>query len=126
MLLAQKLLKIAQNQQKILEKLAQTAPPTNQMEDVEGTKKYLSSVWQTAGLNAGVVQMSNPFVTYTPGSKSESGAMMEGGYMVRGPIPAAQRQKFQDTFNRQLQTQKPELQGRVSTMFDDPTQTPST
>jgi hypothetical protein len=110
-----KLLKIAENQQKILSKLAQVS-----QEDVEGNKTYLKSTWQTAGLNSGITAMKDPYVQYTPGTTDPSGTITGSNYTLTGEIPVNKREQFLNTFKTQIKTQKPDLEGKVSTIFKDP------
>lgn len=114
-----KVLAVLQKQQVILKKLAQTTPPEN----VEENKNYLKTTWLTAGLNSGISQMSNPNVSYTPpadvGYEDGSTVNVAGNYMVSGPIPANLREKFNQTFQAQIKAQKPELDGKVSAIFQD-------
>lgn len=111
-----KVLAVLQKQQVILKKLAQAAPAQG---DVEQNKQYLKTTWQTAGLNAGVTSMSTPTVTFQEGSQSDDGVTIEGSYVVTGPIPANLREKFNQTFRAQIAAQKPELDGKVSAIFQD-------
>ena len=111
----EKLLSLAEKQQKILTKLAQAA-----QEDIEGNKAYLASAWQTAGANMGV-PTSNPTVEYKePEPGSDPGVTLGSSYVVTGPIPANARNKFVTTFKAQISAQKPELDGKVSTIFTGP------
>lgn len=110
-----KLLALATKQQKVLTKLAQM------QEDVEGNKSYLKNTWQTAGLNTGISEMMSPTVEYRPGGPASTEGVTTGSnYVVTGTIPVAQREKFLKTFKAQVVAQKPELDGKVSTIFKDP------
>lgn len=113
-----KLVALAEKQQKILVKLAQVA-----QEDTQANVQYLKSTWQTAALNSGVPGRT-PDVQYTPGSTQDDGVVIGGNYMVTGEVPAASRDKFLQTFKAQIASQKPELDGKVSTIFKDPTNLP--
>ncbi len=118
-LIIKKLIKIFANQQKVLAKIAQLADAD---EDVEATKKYLQEVWMTAGVNSGL-RVETPEVTYVAGSTSNTGnrtIVQSSQYNLVGAIPASDRQKFSDTFDAQIKSQKPELDGRVGVIFTDP------
>lgn len=118
-LILSKLLSLATKQQKIITKLAQ-AQATGAEPDVEANKAYLQSAWQTAGMNSlPGTPIGTPTVTYTPGGMNGT-VRIEGNYMLTGEIPADKREKFQATLNTQIKTQKPELDGKVSTVFKDP------
>lgn len=111
-----KLVALAEKQQKILTKLAQAV-----QEDVEATKKWLSSAWITAAINSGVPGMTPESVDYNPGGPSDIPNVTEGSiYAVTGVIPDKARLQFKDTFERQIAAQKPELVGRVGMIFKDP------
>lgn len=114
-LILRKLVALAEKQQKILVKLAQAA-----QDDSQANIQYLKSTWQTACLNSGVPG-ATPTVQYTPGNQQPDGVTIEGNYMVTGEIPVASREKFLRTFKAQIVAQKPELDGKVSTIFKDPT-----
>jgi len=110
-----KVLAVLQKQQTVLKKLAQAAP---QQEDVEANKAYLKQTWQVAALNSGV-EGHTPQVTYTPGSNVNGGVVSEGGYTVTGPVPANKRELFNKQFYNQIKSQKPDLDGKVSTIYQD-------
>jgi len=120
-LIIQKLLAIAEKQQKVLTKLAQAG------EDVEANKAYLKQAWQTAGLNTGISEMWTPTVEFTPGgpSSTDPGVTLDGNYVVTGAVPVTQREKFLRTFKAQVASQKPDLDGKVSTIFKDVSSAPN-
>lgn len=112
-----KVLSVLQKQQVILKKMAQA-----QQLDVESTKQYLKNAWQTAGLNAGITEMSTPTVNYNPGADVGDPTQLvtvDGSYTISGPIPAKLREKFNQTFYAQIKSQKPELEGKVSAIYND-------
>lgn len=115
----EKLLSLATKQQKVLTKLAQANAQYAQ--NVDANKEYLKRTWQTAGLNTGISAMSTPTVEYTAGGPGADGITIGDNYVVSGVIPANQREKFLATFKAQVSAQKPELDGKVSTIFKDPT-----
>jgi DNA-directed RNA polymerase subunit F len=112
-LIISKLLAIAEKQQKALNKLAQVGQA-----DPE-TLQYLKSTWQTAALNSGVTESHTPEVSFTPGSQHD-GVNIGESYVVKGAIPQKTRELFDKNFKNQVKTQKPELDGKVSTIYLDP------
>jgi len=119
-LIIEKLFQLAMKQQKILTKLAQTADSFPE-EDVEGNKKYLVGAWMTACLNSEIPGMT-PEVEYIPGGTSPNNPniVLSSTYMVTGVVPEKVRMQFKETFERQVASQKPELDGRVGMIFLDP------
>lgn len=115
-LIIERLLALATKQQKVLTKLAQA---NMQQNETEANKGYLKQTWQVACLNSGVPGHT-PTVEFTPGNTSADGVTVEGNYMVTGEVPAAQREKFDRTFKAQIAAQKPDLDGKVSVIFKDP------
>lgn len=103
----EKLLKIASNQQKIIEKLAQAIQPTV----VDPLALYLKKgLAQVAGLNMGLNDVNVLEVDKTP----------EGTYMMHiTGVPVPKRQNFVQVMMKQLTTQKPELEGKVGYIFAD-------
>lgn len=114
-LIITKLLSVAERQQKTLMKLAQVT------EADPGIVQYLKSAWQTAALNSGVTSVSSPSITFKPGSAEAEGVMVGENYMVTGECPADKREAMQKNLSNQIKSQKPELDGKVSTIFTDPT-----
>jgi hypothetical protein len=113
----EKLFKVAQKQQDILVKIAQTI-----QEDVESNKKYLSNAWMTAALNSGIPGISPESIDYTPGGPDSNNPniVISSTYTVTGVIPALSRELFKTNFEKQIASQKPELDGRVGMIFKDP------
>lgn len=106
----QKLIKIMSNQQKILSKLAQAQDPAIQ---------YLRDTAQVAGVNSQPPMSVIANVTTNPGSQ-QGDVTIEQTYTasITGvPEDNRAKQSFMDTFKRQIKTQKPELDGRVSIIF---------
>ena len=110
-----KLIALADKQQKILVRLAQAAQDTP-----EALTSYLKNTWMTAALNSGVTG-ATPTVKYTPGSQTATGETIGDNYMVTGECPVAAREKMLRQFKAQIASQKPDLDGKVSTIFQDPT-----
>jgi hypothetical protein len=111
-----KLFAIAEKQQKILMKLAQV-----QSNEVEANKQFLKTIWQQAGSN---VRVPEPEVTYTPGSNDEANGhaiVTSDNYTVTGEVPEDFRPQFLEVFKNTISSQKPELDGKVSTIFKDVT-----
>lgn len=115
-LIISKLLKLASKRQQILVKMAQTVPTDDSKANIE----YLKSAWQTAALNSGVEVASTPTVNYTPPAQVD-GTDLSGNYTVSGEIAANKRELMLRQFKNQIKSQKPELDGKVSTIFNDPT-----
>lgn len=114
-----KILSVVAKQQTILKKLAQVSQEDPAM------KSYLQTAWQTAGLNIGITEMSSPNVQFNPGKSitldaDDSTATSEDSWILSGAIPVKLREKFNQTFYTQLKSQKPELDGRVSVIYQDP------
>lgn len=111
-----KLLTIANNQQKIIRKIAATVglPSTDPMLD------YLERAVDTAATNAGIPFPVGAEVESTPGSMRDN-IKIEGTYRVsvRGFDKADEKtkQKFLQTYLNQVKTQKPELANRVGVFF---------
>lgn len=117
-LIIEKLLALANKQQKVLTKLAQAN--MQRAEDVEGNTKYLQRAWLTTVVNTGAFQGRTPDVKYTPSTNANDGVVIEGNYMVSGEVPVQYREKFERQFRSIIDSQKPELDGKVSVMFTDP------
>lgn len=111
----EKLLSIANKQQQSIKALAQIA----QGADPE-VIAYLKSAWQTAGLNAGVTAVGTPTINFNPGSQ-QNGLQIGETYVIIGAIPAQKRVQMEKTLKAQIAGQKPELDGKVSIIFNDPT-----
>lgn len=114
-LLIKKLFKIALNQQKILEKLAQ-----QQDANIEYLKRAAEVAASNSGLTGGSFYIAaKPGGTVTTPSGGQ--AQTATGYMVTvsGAIKDNRiRQKFMDTLKAQVNAQKPEL-ANLSIMFAD-------
>lgn len=96
-----KLLKIASNQQKILERLAQGQDPN---------VAYLKSAAQITAANSGF-NASQVDVTATPGSETGAGVQVMGGYTVKvsgAPQDNVTREKFIRQLKTMVSTQKPD------------------
>lgn len=103
----EKLYKLAEKQQKVLIRLAEALE-----EDIEATKAWIVSAWQTAELNSGILGIPPESVEYTEATTPTS-------YTVTGVIPKKERLKFKENFERQVAAQKPELDERIGMMFKD-------
>jgi hypothetical protein len=119
-LIIKKLLKIAQNQQKILGKLAQAVDP-----NVEYLKQVANQVGANLGLAITTVEVyRNAGHSSSPGSGDGSIIVMPTSYIVNvGGVPnkVPVRQKYSDTFRTQVSAQKadqPDLAKNLSIMFD--------
>lgn len=112
-----KLVKIAQKQQSTLIKIAQAATGTQADPEVV---RYLKSAWQTAALNSGVATAATPDVTFIPSSTNADQVTLGESYTLKGEIPASNRDTFSRNLQNQIKAQKPELDGKVSTIFLDP------
>lgn len=113
-LIISKLLKLAGDQQKVIQKLAQLVQNVQ-----DPNVAYLQRAWQTATVNSGVPQVSTPEVTTNPGS-TQGNVQVGGTYTINAtgiPQNNTLRQKLIDTFKTQVKTQKPDLDGKVSIMF---------
>lgn len=117
-LIIKKLLKIAQSQQKILAKLAQTIQDPN----VEYLKRAAGDALMNSGINAHyfVTSKAGTSIDTPSGNKAETAT--EYTVTVSGaPSDNALRQKFMDTLKTQIKTQKPnqpEL-ANLSILFSD-------
>lgn len=99
-LIISKLVKIASNQQKILQKLAQQQDPNI---------AYLKSAAQITAPNSGF-NASSVEVMPKPGSGSDPSVQVAGGYTIRvGGAPPKEdiRQKFIRQLQNMVATQKP-------------------
>ena len=107
----QKLIKIMSNQQKILNKLAQ--------QQQDPLIEYLRSAAQVAGANSQPPMSVLADVTVNAGFQHDNvSAPSTYTASVKGvPEDNKAKQSFMDTFKRQIKTQKPELDGRVSIIF---------
>lgn len=119
-----KLLKIAQNQQKIITKLAQTiaenpsgnvSTPPQQDPNIE----YIMSGIPVAAVNAGITNVVVTKVDKHPSASSDSGATMNETYMAHIQAnPGKHGEAFKQIWEKQLATQKPDLVGRVGFIFE--------
>ena len=116
-IIIEKLFKVAKKQQDILIKIAQAV-----QEDIEGNKKYLSNAWVTAALNSGAPGITPESIDYTPGGQDSNNPniTISSVYTVTGVIPESVRMNFKNTFEKQVASQRPELDGRVAIIFRDP------
>lgn len=116
-LILEKLLKLAEKQQKVLTKLAQAV-----QEDIEANKQWLSSAWNIAAVNSGVVGSSPESIEYVPGGTdpNKPNVTISSTYTVTGVVPVNAREQFKRNFERHIATAKPELDGRVGMIFKDP------
>lgn len=122
-LVISKLLKIAENQQKIIQRLAQTVaenPSGDLASSPQGdpTIAYLMGAIPVAAANAGI---NNVVVTKVDKHKSAptgSGAVMADTYtaQIQG-ITGKQGDLFKQMWDKQLAAQKPDLVGRVGFFF---------
>lgn len=101
-----KLIKIAKNQQKILQKLSEHIEP---LPPVDPNIAFIQLAWQVAAVNSGVVQVATPKV-----SKSESDATYK---LHASNIPEKLKDMVLGAFKKQIQIQKPELTDKVSFKF---------
>lgn len=111
----EKLIKIAETQQKVIQKLAAMVDE-HPKEDPEIA--YLMSAIPVAAANAGI---NNVVVTKVDKHKSAptgSGAVMADTYtaQIQG-ISGKQGDLFKQTWDKQLAAQKPDLVGRVGFFF---------
>jgi hypothetical protein len=106
----QKLIKIMSNQQKILTKLAQQQDPHIQ---------YLREAAQVAGANSQPPMSVIADVTVNPGFQHDNVSAPETYTTKVSGVPEDNKakQSFMDTFKRQIKSQKPDLDGRVSIIF---------
>jgi uncharacterized protein YdhG (YjbR/CyaY superfamily) len=109
----EKLVKIAETQQKVLAKLAQKTDPK-----VQENISLLQRAWQSAALNSGVTQVQTPNVSYNP-SKQVDDTILEDSYIVSGKIPADKRNAMDTNIHKQVKLQKPELAEKVSFIYED-------
>lgn len=132
-LIINKLFKLAESQQKVIQKLAQTigAASLNSpkaVDDLQNTNpkmsseqvlNYLKSTWTTAAVNSGVGKSSTPEIEFTPG-RSEGNVQIGENYTVFAndvPNNNDMRKKLIDTFKAQIKSQKPELDGKIGIIF---------
>lgn len=110
-LIISKLVKLARNQQKILEKLAQMTPDPN--------IEYLKNAWTTAAVNSGVTTVATPEVEFTPGKDQDNVQIGETYTIYADGIPSDNelRKKLMDTFKTQVKSQKPDLDGKLGIIF---------
>ena len=91
-------------------------------ENIEATKAWIVSAWQTAELNSGILGIPPESVEYTPESTPDPdkpNVTASSSYTVTGVIPEKERLKFKENFERQVASQKPELNGRIGMIFKD-------
>lgn len=107
-----KLLKVAESQQKILQKLAQIAVQDPNID-------YLKRAWQTAAVNSGAGQSVTPTIEATPGRTEGDVHIGETYTVYAADVPANNdlRRKLLDTFKAQIKSQKPDLDGKVGVIF---------
>jgi hypothetical protein len=123
-----KLLKIAEKQQKAIEKIAQTVAenPSGELAvpgphpTQDPTIEYLMRAIPTAAANVGINNVVVMKVDKHPSALSDSGATMEDTYVaqIKG-IPGKLGDTFKQTWDKQLAAQKPDLVGRVGFFFAD-------
>lgn len=120
-LILSKLLKIAENQQKILERLAQTAPPDERRdENIDHiTHNLVPIVASNLGLQGVTVT-----VDIQPGVPS--GGSATGSFVAEQPhtyyakisgVPKPKEKQFADSMVKMIQLQKPELAKMFSYTF---------
>lgn len=116
-IIIQKLLKIANNQQKILQKLAQ-------QQDIN--VEYLRRAAQESASNTGFaptfVDVTKTQGSQSPAPGSNSMITVEPVYVVTihgSPKENNMRQKYVNTFKAQVRTQKPELEKNLSIMLEN-------
>ena len=102
----EKLLKIASNQQKVIEKLAQMIQPEPAMDlNALYLKKSLA---QVVGLNMGLNNVTVPEVE----------TLSDGRYTVHiAGVPGNKRNHFGEMLMTQLKLQKPELANKITYLF---------
>jgi peptide deformylase len=127
-LILRQLVKIADKQQKIIQKLAQTVAenpsgdmnitPPAPMQDPN--IEYLMGAIPVAATNVGINNVVVVSVEKQPGAQSNSGAIMDNSYMaqIKG-IPVKQSNSFKQEWDKQLTAQKPDLVGHVGFYFID-------
>lgn len=109
-----KLLKIAENQQKIIEKLALMIDHPKEDKTIE----YLMSAIPVAAANAGINNVVVSKVDKHQGGTTGAGAVMPETYTAQiNGISGKQGESFKATWDKQLATQKPDLVGRVGFFF---------
>ena len=107
----QKLANIFSTQQKVMTRLAQATDPN---------MAYLKRAAEQAAANVGLEGMGNAFKVEVSLKPADEILNPHTSYIVSifgAPAKNEIRQKFLDTFNKQVETQKPELAGNVSTIF---------
>ena len=113
-LIIAKLVKVMANQQKILTKLAQVAHDPNVL--------YFKDAARTSAVNTGFGATAVD-VKPLEGNQGRAGApIIEPGYIVSVfgcPKEDKVRQKFVDTFKREVATEKPNLVQNLSITFGD-------
>jgi hypothetical protein len=122
-LVISKLLKIAENQQKIIMKLAQGvtenpsegAPASPQ---TDPNIAYLMGAIPVAAANAGINNVVVTKVDKHDSAPTDTGAVMSDTYtaQIQG-ITGKQGDLFKQTWDKQLAAQKPDLVGRVGFFF---------
>jgi hypothetical protein len=125
-LILRQLVKIADKQQKIIQKLAQTVAenpsgdmnitPPAPMQDPN--IEYLMGAIPVAAANVGINNVVVISVDKQPSAQPNSGATMDDTYIaqIKG-IPTKQGNTFKQVWDKQLATQKPDLVGRVGFAF---------
>ena len=122
-----KLLTIATKQQKIIHKLAQddtvryqSARERHSLDHIDPNEDYLKRAVDTAAANAGVKTPVSAFVKTYTGNKNNN-TNIEGTYtvIISGMSSAdnALKQNFIKTYQNQIKSQKPDLDGKVSVLF---------
>lgn len=121
-----KLLKIAGNHQKVIEKLAQTVaenpsgdlavPGPSPVQDPQ--IEYLMRAIPVAAANVGINNVVVMRVDKHPSAPSDSGVTMEDTYVaqIKG-IHGKLGDIFKQAWDKQLAAQKPDLVGRVGFFF---------
>lgn len=114
------LLKIAERQQHIIEKLAQTVAenPAPKPGGTDPNVEFLMRAIPVAAANAGINNVIVTKVDTHPTVSSGGGATMATTYMVHMTgVPAKMGDTFKKVWDTQLSTQKPELVGKVGFVF---------
>jgi hypothetical protein len=113
-----KLLAIAIKQQKVIHRLAQAAPLA--MVGSDPNEDYLRKAVSAAATNAGVRTPISAFVKSYAGDQKNN-TNVEGTYtvIISGMEQAdnALKQNFIKTYQNQIKSQKPDLDGKVSVLF---------
>lgn len=118
-----KLFKIAEDRQKVINQHQKMINKLSQVVN-DPNIAYLQKAWQTAALNSGINIVNTPKVAYNA-EKTESNedvvTSIQATYTIHadGIPPKEQiRQKLIHTFQNQLKAQRPDLEGKVSVLFN--------